>query len=259
MNHCIEAVNVSKSYRKGKLVTEALRDFSLTIPRGSRFALLGPNGAGKSSLIRILAGLSRPDSGRIRVGGIDPARQPRKLQEKIGVALQDNDLDPKATIREHLVLQGRLFGFGPKPARNRAAELTEIFGLEEMADKKAGVLSGGFKRRLHCALALVHLPEILFLDEPTVGMDPEARGAFWKALRQFCDSEGTTLFLTTQYLDEADRHAETMAVLKGGQSCYEGSISGFKTLVSEQSARTGNAVTGTLEDHYLAFIGGAAS
>lgn len=259
MQLCIEAHGVGKRYRKGKSVTEALRDFSLTIPRGARFALLGPNGAGKSSLIRILTGLSRPGSGEVSVCGLDPARHPVRLQEKIGVALQENDLDPKTTARDHLVLQARLFRFGRKEAVRRAEELIGLFGLEEIAKKKAGDLSGGYKRRLHCALALVHFPEVLFLDEPTVGMDPEARSLFWKTLREYGRAEGMTLFLTTQYLDEADRHAESLAVLKGGQSLFSGSIGEFKALVSGTEQGSTLSGDGALEDHYLAFIGGTAS
>ncbi len=253
MGLCVEAERVTKTYRKGKSRTEALKEFSLTIPDGARFALLGPNGAGKSSLIRILTGLSVPDGGRVRICGIDPVRHPRKLQEKIGVALQDNDLDPGVSVRDHLVLQGRLFGFDRKGALNRAEELAAQFGLDTVADKRADTLLGGYKRRLHCALALIHLPEVLFLDEPTVGMDPEARSAFWKALREFCAAEGTTLFLTTQYLEEADRHTETLAVLKGGTALFTGSLAEFKGRVSE----TGDRAL-TLEEHYLAFMGGAA-
>ena len=197
----ITVSEICKTYGKK---TPALSGVSLTVGQGSFFALLGPNGAGKTTLTRILASLSVPDSGEVRVGGIDPGRDPKKLQRLIGVSVQDNDLDPRSTARKHLFFQSRLFGMTRAEAGKRTEELLRSFGLETEADKKSSELSGGNKRKLHCALALVHRPRILFLDEPTVGMDPEVRRNFWSVINGFNKTEGATIFLTTQYLEEAD-------------------------------------------------------
>ena len=220
----IEITAVRKRYPGG---TDALQGIDLALPRGTRFALLGPNGAGKSTLVRILTSLSRPDAGSVQVCGLNPSRSTAALMRLIGVANQENDLDPDETVYLHLQFQGRLFGMPAPQAEGRAWDLIELFKLEEYSGKKVRELSGGNARRLHCALALVHRPRLLFLDEPTVGMDPEIRAAFWQAIRKINTDEQMTLFLTTQYLDEAEQHTEHMALLREGSICYEGSISGF--------------------------------
>ena len=186
----IEITAVRKRYPGG---TDALQGIDLALPRGTRFALLGPNGAGKSTLVRILTSLSRPDAGSVQVCGLNPSRSTAALMRLIGVANQENDLDPDETVYLHLQFQGRLFGMPAPQAEGRAWDLIELFKLEEYSGKKVRELSGGNARRLHCALALVQM----------------------------------TLFLTTQYLDEAEQHTEHMALLREGSICYEGSVSGF--------------------------------
>lgn len=238
------ARGVSKSYPGG---TVALKDVDLTIQKGDRFVLLGPNGAGKSTLVRILSSLSRADSGECHVCGMDPHKDARKLMEEIGVVTQDNDLDPHATGEELLRFQGRLFGLDRSAASSRAQELITAMDLTDHARKRVNTLSGGNKRKLHCALALVHRPRLLFLDEPTVGMDPEVRARFWESIRHINRNEGTTLVLTTQYLEEAERHADQLALLRDGRIAWRGTVTSF----IQESHGAGRA---SLEEGYLAYL-----
>ncbi len=242
----VRARGISKEYPSG---VRALEEVDLTIREGERFVLLGPNGAGKSTLVRIISSLSRPDLGRCDVCGMDPQRDARRLMERIGVVTQDNDLDPQATGRELLRFQGRLFGLDRNESGARAEELIEALDLTDHADKRVETLSGGNKRKLHCALALVHRPRLLFLDEPTVGMDPEVRARFWGFIRRLNRDEGITLVLTTQYLEEAERHAEEMALLRNGRIVYRGSV---ETFIGERHIAEGNRRS--LEEGYLAYL-----
>ena len=210
----IEARGVTRTYRKGP---QALKGVDLDVAAGARFALLGPNGAGKSTLTRILCTLSRHDAGTVRIDGLPLGGDTAAIRARIGVALQDVQLDPEASAREQLCFQARLFGLDAAAAAVRAEELVGRFGLAEAAGRKAKDLSGGNKRRLHVALALVHRPKLLFLDEPTVGMDPEGRATFWQEIRRLNREEGTTVFITTQYLEEAQRHADELAVIDDGR------------------------------------------
>jgi ABC-2 type transport system ATP-binding protein len=241
----VQTRGLSKSYPGG---TVALKDVDLTIQKGDRFVLLGPNGAGKSTLVRILSSLSRGDSGECHVCGLDPRRDARKLMEEIGVVTQDNDLDPHATGEELLRFQGRLFGLDRITSAARAQELITAMDLADHAHKRVHALSGGNKRKLHCALALVHRPRLLFLDEPTVGMDPEVRARFWASLRHINRDEGTTLVLTTQYLDEAERHADQLALLRDGRIAYRGTVASF---IEEGTTRRHG---GGLEEGYLTYL-----
>ncbi len=241
----ILAEGVTKRWRpkKGTPVL-ALDKVNLDIPAGSRFALLGPNGAGKSTLTKVLCTLTQADSGEVAVAGQDVRREKVAVRRSIGVALQEVTLDPNATPQELLAFHARLFGTSGREAQGIAEGLLERFELAEEAEKKVAVLSGGNQRRVHVALALVHRPSILFLDEPTVGMDPEGRELFWKEIRRINQEEGCTLFLTTQYLEEAERHAEELAIIANGKIAYRGDIGSFNTLSEFHS----------LEERYLAFI-----
>ncbi len=239
----IEARGLERTYRKGP---RALAGVDLDVPEGSRFALLGANGAGKSTLVRILCTLSRADAGSVTIAGKSLAAGTQALRALIGVALQDTQLDPGETARAQLRFQGRLYGLDSRAAAGRAEELLGRLGLEPVADRKAGELSGGNKRRLHAALALVHRPRVLFLDEPTVGMDPESRAAFWDEMRRLNAEERTTVFFTTQYLEEAERHGDELAVLDEGRVAYRGTVRGF----AEAHAGPG----GDLEAGYLSFV-----
>jgi ABC-2 type transport system ATP-binding protein len=216
----------------------------LVVPRGSRFALLGPNGAGKSTLTKVLCTLTEPDAGEIVVAGHDVRRERVSVRRSIGVALQEVTLDPGATPQELLTFHARLFGTRRTEAARIAEALLERVQLEAEAHKRVATLSGGNQRRVHVALALVHQPSILFLDEPTVGMDPEGRELFWTEMRRLNAEEGCTLFLTTQYLEEAERHADQLAIIAGGRIAYRGDLESFNALSEFHS----------LEDRYLAFI-----
>jgi ABC-2 type transport system ATP-binding protein len=220
----VRARGISKRYPGGVF---ALETVDLTIHGGDRFVLLGPNGAGKSTLVRILSSLSRSDEGEYAVCGLDPHRETRELMRAIGVVTQDNDLDPQASAAELLRFQGRLFGMNRIDSAARAGELIDALDLGDHAHKRVDTLSGGNRRKLHCALALVHRPRLLFLDEPTVGMDPEVRARFWESIRRVNREEGTTLFLTTQYLEEAERHADQLALLRNGRIAYRGTVESF--------------------------------
>lgn len=240
----IQIHELFKRYPNG---TEALKGISLEIQKGQFFALLGPNGAGKSTLVKILTTLISKDAGDFFISGNNPEMNKLKMLRIIGVASQDNEIDPTEKVEELLIFQGRLFGLNKSEATNRANELIQLFKLEKERDKKASALSGGNKRRLHCALALVHRPKILFLDEPTVGMDPVARANFWEIISQLNKNEAVTVFLTTQYLDEADKYATEMALIVDGLIRYSGTIINFKRQVNPNGDLS-------LDESYLHYI-----
>jgi ABC-2 type transport system ATP-binding protein len=240
----IQIKNLRKKYPNG---TEALKGINLEIDKGQFFALLGPNGAGKSTLVKILTTLIRKDSGDFTIGGINPEKSFSLVQKHIGVASQENELDPKETVFLLLQFQGELFGLSRTLAKKRAYELIDLFQLETERNKKAETLSGGNKRRLHCALALVHKPNVLFLDEPTVGMDPLARHTFWEIISRLNREDKVTTFLTTQYLDEADKYASQMAMIIDGEIRFAGDVAKFKSMVHPDE-------NFSLEDSYLKYI-----
>jgi ABC-2 type transport system ATP-binding protein len=240
-------IQVQELFKKYPNGTEALKGVSLEIEKGQFFTLLGPNGAGKSTLVKIMTTLINKDSGDFSIAGINPEMNQSKMQKIIGVASQDNEIDPTEKVENLLVFQGRLFGLTKPEATKRANEFIQLFELEKERNKKAGALSGGNKRRLHCALALVHRPRILFLDEPTVGMDPVARANFWEVIALLNRKEAVTVFLTTQYLDEADKHATEMALIVAGEIQYSGTIVDFKKMVNPHGGLS-------LDDSYLQYI-----
>ncbi len=240
-------IQIQQLFKKYPNGTQALKGVSLEIQKGQFFTLLGPNGAGKSTLVKIMTTLINKDSGNFLISGINPEQNPSKIQKIIGVASQDNEIDPSETVESLMVFQGRLFGLTKAEAGKRADELIEWFQLTTERNKMANALSGGNKRRLHCALALMHQPQILFLDEPTVGMDPVARANFWDVIIALNRNEGVTVFLTTQYLDEADKHANEMALIVGGEISYSGSIADFKKMVNPDDDLS-------LDDSYLHYV-----
>ena len=240
----IQVKNLTKKYPNG---IKALNGVDLQIKKGHLFALLGPNGAGKSTLVRILTTLIHKDSGSFSIGGISPEHNFSQMQKYIGVALQDNELDPNETVVSLLRFQGQLFGMTNKQAQARAERLIDLFKLNTEQNKKAGKLSGGNKRRLHCALALVHKPKVLFLDEPTVGMDPQARHMFWDVITDLNTNEKVTILLTTQYLEEADKYASEMAMIIDGNIQYTGDIAKFKDMMHPNKNTS-------LEESYLTYL-----
>ncbi len=213
----IEADGLVKSYGQ----TRALAGVSFSVAAASVLGLLGPNGAGKTTAVRILTTLALPDAGRARVAGIDVLARPSAVRRQIGVAAQDATLDGLLTGRQNLVLVGELSGMRTGRARARAAELLELFELAEAADRVVKGYSGGMRRRLDLAASLVTRPPVMFLDEPTTGLDPVGRQRVWEVIRQLTGS-GVTLLLTTQYLDEADALADRIVVLNHGQVIADG-------------------------------------
>jgi ABC-2 type transport system ATP-binding protein len=206
----------------------ALDGLDLNVPAGRVFGLLGPNGAGKSTAIKVLTTLARPDSGRATVGGIDVLRQPDRVRRAIGVVAQRSGTDPLATGRDNLMLQGHLYGLGGAALRRRVGELLDRFELTAAADRPVRTYSGGMQRRLDVALGLVHRPQVLFLDEPTTGLDPEARTALWHEIGRLAGDDGLTILLTTHYLDEADRLAAQVALVDAGRVVVTGTPDGLK-------------------------------
>jgi ABC-2 type transport system ATP-binding protein len=213
---------VAEDLRKRYKDVQALDGVSFSVRDGEVFGLLGPNGAGKSTAVRSLATLTQPDSGRAIVAGEDVMRHPNRVRRAIGYVAQDSGVDWEATGRENLMLQGRIHGMAGAPLRSRVDELLELVGLREAADRIARGYSGGMKRRLDIATGLVHKPKVLFLDEPTTGLDPEARAAMWVEVERLAKQESLTILLTTHYLEEADRLAERVAIVSQGKIVVEG-------------------------------------
>ena len=215
----IEARQLVKTYavRGKKHGIRALDGLDISVPRGMIYGLLGPNGAGKSTTVKILTSLARPDSGEARVEGVDVLARPGQVRHMIGVVAQRSGADPTATGRENLILQGRLYGLRGAAVRARADELLAHFGLTEAAGRLVKTYSGGMQRRLDVALGLIHRPAVLFLDEPTTGLDPESRAAMWQEIARLAGGEGMTVLLTTHYLEEADRLASRLAIVDRGR------------------------------------------
>ena len=225
----VETVGLERVFKGG---IRAVDGVDLAVERGEVFGFLGPNGAGKSTMVRMLATLLQPTGGRASVAGHDLVADPAAVRRSIGVALQDAAIDPYMTGRELLHLQAVLHGFSRDLGRRRAVELLARVDLEGAADRRVGTYSGGMRRRLDLALALVHEPEVLFLDEPTTGLDPISRLTLWNEVRRL-NGEGTTVFLTTQYLEEADQLAGRVAIIDGGRIVAEGTPAQLKAQVGD--------------------------
>ena len=242
----------------------AVNAIDLQVPSGGVFGFLGPNGAGKTTLVKVLTTILAPSEGRAVVAGYDVSTQNAQVRRAIGVALQEVGLDTLMTARELLVLQGRLFDMSAGDAESKAEELLRIVGLDDVATKKrVAEYSGGMKRRLDLALALVHRPRILFLDEPTTGLDPASRTAIWDEVRRLNRDEGITIFLTTQYLEEADRLADEVAIIDHGVIVAQGSPAQLKSELGdsvvtielssrEAAARASNALADLAERRQIA-------
>jgi ABC-2 type transport system ATP-binding protein len=229
----IQASNLVKTYTAGKRVVKALDDLSLSVPRGTVQALLGPNGAGKTTTVKVLTTLIRPDSGSATLGGVDVLAEPDQVRRMIGVSGQYAAVDENMTGFENLDMVGRLYHLSPEDSRRRARELIEMFDLVEAGDRPVKGFSGGMRRRIDLAGALVVNPPVLFLDEPTTGLDPRSRLALWDVIKRLV-SDGTTVLLTTQYLEEADQLADNIAVIDEGRVIAQGTSDELKLLVGGQ-------------------------
>ena len=241
MEKAVEAESLVKTYPKA---VKALDGLSFGVAPGSVFALLGPNGAGKSTAVKILTTLTRADAGRAAVAGLDAMAEPDRVRRTIGVVAQGSGVDVQATGRENLRLQGQIHGIRGPAVEARAQELLERFGLEDAADRVARGYSGGMQRRLDIAMALVHDPAVLFLDEPTTGLDPEVRADMWSEITKLARERGKTVLLTTHYLEEADQLAERVAIVDRGKVVAEGSPEELKRELS------GDAIHVDLEAEY---------
>jgi ABC-2 type transport system ATP-binding protein len=229
--------------------TEGVRGIDFDVARGEIFGLLGPNGAGKSTIVLMLTTLLPPTGGGATVGGFDIVREPGRVRATVGAALQEVALDPTLTARAHLRLLAALHALPRRERGARADSLLELVGLTDVADRRVGSDSGGMTRRLDLALALVHRPSIVFLDEPTTGLDVQSRTALWATVRTLARDDGVTVFLTTQYLEEADVLADRVAILDRGAFVAEGKPAALK-------AQSGAA---TLDDVLLAKTGALAA
>jgi ABC-2 type transport system ATP-binding protein len=226
----LEAVDLVKTYPAGRKKPRlwALDSLSISVPEGVVLGLLGPNGAGKSTTVKILTTLSRADSGTARVAGYDVNREQDQVRHAIGYVPQKSSSDPMATGVENLVLSGRIYGLTRPEAVRRSAELLARFGLTEAGERQVKTYSGGMQRKLDVALGLVHRPKVLFLDEPTTGLDPEARADLWNEVGRLSGDEGLTVLLTTHYLEEADRLAGQLAIVDHGKIVAEGTPEALK-------------------------------
>ena len=251
MTYAIEAEQLVKHYTGRGGDVEAVRGVDLHVRQGEVFGFLGPNGAGKSTTVRMLTTLMTLTSGSARVAGVDVTKDPDAARNRIGVALQEAGLDIRQTGRELVILQCRLFGMSQAEAAARAIELLKLVDLVDDADRRIKGYSGGMRRRLDLASALVHEPEVLFLDEPTTGLDPASRLTIWDELRRI-NERGTTIFLTTQYLEEADQLCDRIAIIDGGLIVAEGTPSELKADLRQRRGLTDEP---TLDDVFLEATG----
>jgi ABC-2 type transport system ATP-binding protein len=227
----IEVEGLVREFKGG---IRAVDGIDLRVKPGEIYGFLGPNGAGKSTTVHVLTTLIPPTGGRVRVAGLDVVAQGRQVRKLIGAALQEVALDQHLTGREHMRLQASLHGMGRDDARRRGAELLERVGLLDAAERKVATYSGGMKRRLDLALALLHGPSVLFLDEPTTGLDPQSRAALWEEVRHLAREAGVTVFLTTQYLEEADVLADRVGIIDKGRIVAEGTPETLKQEVGRK-------------------------
>ena len=246
--HALRADGLHKSYPggRGKEPVRALTGLSFEVERGTVYGLLGPNGAGKSTTVKILSTLSRADEGRASVAGVDVAADPDGVRRRIGLVSQRPSSDPMATGRENLVLAARIQGLSRAEAAQRSSWLLDRFGIADAADRLVKTWSGGMARKLDVAIGLVHRPEVLFLDEPTTGLDPEARAEMWAEIGRMAGDDDMTVLLTTHYLDEADHLAHRLAIVDHGRVAVEGTPDQLKNELQ------GDVISVELEDELAA-------
>ncbi|MEU4997002.1 ATP-binding cassette domain-containing protein [Streptomyces sp. NPDC021622] len=244
----ISTAGLTQTFRTKRGPVEAVRGIDLTVAPGEIVGLLGPNGAGKTTTLRMLTTLLRPTGGAATVAGLDLAGDPAGVRRRIGYVAQSGGVDPNISVREELVTQGRLYRLTRTQSAARAEELARDLGLAELLDRKCAALSGGQRRRLDVAMGLLHRPDVLFLDEPTTGLDPGSRADLWALVRRLRDEHGTTVVLTTHYLDEADALSDRLVVIDKGLVVAEGTPSSLKL-------QYGGSIDASLQDTFLAITG----
>ncbi|AWT45518.1 MULTISPECIES: ABC transporter ATP-binding protein [Streptomyces] len=244
----ISAAGLARTFTTQRGPVEAVRGIDLTVHEGEILGFLGPNGAGKTTTLRMLTTLLKPTGGTATVAGHDLATDPVGVRRASGYVAQSGGVDPQISVREELVTQGRMYRLGKSEALARAGELARDLDLTDLLDRPCGALSGGQRRRLDIAMALTHRPRVLFLDEPTTGLDPGSRADLWDLVRRLRDEHGTTVFLTTHYLDEADALADRLVVVDQGTVAAEGTPGALKL-------RYGGSLDATLQDTFLAITG----
>ena len=226
----VEAKNLKKTFKTKQGNVEAVRDVSFKVNKGEVFGILGPNGAGKSTTILMLTTLLRITSGTAKINDLDVVKNDSEVRNKIGIALQDTGIDNLLTARELFYTTARLWGLSKSKSKDRTEEMLNLVGLTEAADRRVKTYSGGMKRRLDLGLSLVHKPEVLFLDEPTTGLDPGSRRVLWDEIKKLRD-EGVTIILTTQYLEEADELANRISIIDEGRVVAEGTPDELKSSI----------------------------
>ncbi|GAB2961793.1 MULTISPECIES: ABC transporter ATP-binding protein [Streptomyces] len=244
----ISTAGLARTFQTKRGPVEAVRGIDLTVRPGEILGFLGPNGAGKTTTLRMLTTLLPPTGGAATVAGHDLADDPAGVRRACGYVAQSGGVDPQITVREELVTQGRLYRLTKAQAARRAEELAHDLDLAELLDRKCAALSGGQRRRLDIAMALTHRPRVLFLDEPTTGLDPGSRADLWDLVRRLRDEHGTTVFLTTHYLDEADALSDRLVVVDDGRIVAEGTPSALKLQYA-------GSIDASLQDAFLAITG----
>ncbi|WP_096189836.1 ATP-binding cassette domain-containing protein [Evansella halocellulosilytica] len=220
----IEVCGLTKKYKN----VLALDGLSFSVKRGEVFGLLGPNGAGKSSAVKIMTTLAQPDGGTVTLFGVDVVKEPTEVRKMVGYVAQQSAVDGDFSAIENLMLQGRLYGLKGSQLKMRVSEMIDRFELSQFANRLSRTYSGGMKRKLDLAMGLIHRPKILFLDEPTTGLDPEARASLWKTIQQLAREDGLTVLLTTHYLEEADQLSDQLAIMEQGKVIVEGTAESLK-------------------------------
>ncbi|MFJ3666426.1 ABC transporter ATP-binding protein [Streptomyces sp. NPDC090106] len=248
----ISTAGLARTFQTRLGPVEAVRGIDLTVREGEILGFLGPNGAGKTTTLRMLTTLLAPTGGAATVAGHDLATDAAGVRRVCGYVAQSGGVDTQISVREELVTQGRLYRLTKARAVARAEELARELGLADLLDRRCGALSGGQRRRLDIAMALTHRPKVLFLDEPTTGLDPASRAGLWDLVRRLRDEHGTTVFLTTHYLDEADALADRLVIVDEGVVVAEGTPSALKL-------RYGGSIDATLQDTFLAITGRGAT
>ncbi|MFF7262734.1 ABC transporter ATP-binding protein [Streptomyces sp. NPDC008159] len=244
----ISTAGLARTFQTKRGPVEAVRGIDLTVRSGEILGFLGPNGAGKTTTLRMLTTLLPPTGGAATVAGHDLVEDPAGVRRACGYVAQSGGVDPQITVREELVTQGRLYRLTKEQALRRTEELAHDLDLTELLDRKCAALSGGQRRRLDIAMALTHRPRVLFLDEPTTGLDPASRADLWDLVRRLRDEHGTTVFLTTHYLDEADALSDRLVVVDGGRIVADGTPSALKL-------RHAGSIDASLQDAFLALTG----